>query len=49
MTFELLSDLSIDNIVWLGSAATKIGRQGAVMKVLQLTEKWKYPNFGGKF
>ena len=43
------SDLSIDNIVRLDSADTKIGSQDAVNKVLKLMEKWKYPNFKGKF
>ena len=37
-------DLSIDNTVWLPSADIKIGSQDAVKKVLELTEKWKYPN-----
>ena len=46
---NLGSDLSIDNIVWLGLADTKSGSQNAVKKVLELTEKWKYPNFRGKF
>ena len=46
---NLGSDLSIDNIVRLGSADTKIGSQNAVKKVLELTEKWKYTNFRGKF
>ena len=46
---NLGSDLSIDNIVWLGLADTKIAGQNAVKKVLELTEKWKYPNFRGKF
>ena len=48
-TLNLGSDLSIDNIVRLGSADTKISCQDAVMKVLELTEKWKYPNLTGKF
>ena len=48
-TLNLGSDLSIDNIVRLGLADTKIGSQNAVMKVLELTEKWKYPNLRGKF
>ena len=42
-------DLSIDNTVWLSSADIKIGSQDAVKKELELTEKWKYPNFRGKF
>ena len=46
---NLGSDLSINNIVQLGPADAKIGSQDAVMKVLELTEKWKYPNFRGKF
>ena len=46
---NLRSDLSVGNIVQLGLADTKIGSQDAVMKVLGLTEKWKYPNFRGKF
>ena len=46
---NLSSDLSIDNIVQLGLTDTKIGSQDAVTKVLELTEKWKYPNFRGKF
>ena len=45
---NLGSDLSVDNIVRLGSADTKIVSQDAVRKVLELTEKWKYPNFGVK-
>ena len=39
MTFQSWSDLSIDNIVPLGSNDTKIGSQDAVKKVLELTEK----------
>ena len=39
--WSLGSDLSIDNIVQLGSANTKTGSQDAVKKVLELTEKWK--------
>ena len=46
MTFG--SNLSIDNIVQLGSTDTKIVSQDAVKKVLELTEKWKYPIFTGK-
>ena len=42
-------DLPIDNIVQLGLADTKIGSQNAVKKVLELMEKWKHPNFRGKF
>ena len=38
-----------DSIVWLGSADTKIGSQDAVVKMLELTEKWKYSNFRGRF
>ena len=50
MTFESTYDfrLSIDNIVRLGSAETKTDTDGAVKKVLELTETWKYPNFMGK-
>ena len=47
--FQILVQISINNIVWLGSADTKIASQDAVMKVPELTEKWKYPNFRGKF
>ena len=43
------SDLLIDNIVRLGSADTKVNSQDAVKKVVELMEKWKYPNFRGKF
>ena len=43
------SDISIDNIVRLGSADTKINSQNAVKKVLELTEKRKQPKFRGKF
>ena len=32
------ADLSIDNIVWLDLADTKISSQDAVIKVLELTE-----------
>ena len=46
---NLGSDLSINNIVRLGSADTKVGSQDAVKKVLELTEKWKYLNFRDKF
>ena len=46
---NLGSDLSISNIVWLGLGDTKIDSQDAVKKVLEHTEKWKYPNFSGKF
>ena len=42
-------DLSIDNIVRIGLADTKIDSQDAVKTVLELTEKWKYPNVRGKF
>ena len=42
---NLGSDLSVDNIVWLDLADTKIANQDAVNKMLELTEKWKYPNF----
>ena len=38
---SLDSDLSINNIVRLGLADTKISSQDAVMKMLELTEKWK--------
>ena len=41
---NLGSDLSINNIVRLGSADTKSGSQNAA-KMLELTEKWKYPDF----
>ena len=34
---------------WLDSADTKTTSQDAVNKVLELREKWKYPNFRGKF
>ena len=43
------ADLSINNIVWLGLANTKISSQDAVIKVLELTEKWKYSKFRSKF
>ena len=46
---NLGSDLSIDNIVQLDSADTKIVSQEAAKKVLELMEKWKYLNFRGKF
>ena len=39
----------LSNIVRLGSADTKIGSQNAVKEVLELTKKWKYQNFRGKF
>ena len=42
------SDLSIDNLVRLGSADTRIGSQDSVKKVLEITEKKKI-NFRGKF
>ena len=45
---NLGSDLSVDNIVQLGLAGTKIDSQDDV-KVLELTEKWKYQNLSGKF
>ena len=35
------SDLSIDNLVRLGSADTRIGSQDSVKKVLEITEKKK--------
>ena len=41
---NLGSDVSIDNILQLGSADTKIDSQDAVKKVLELMEKRKYPN-----
>ena len=46
---NLGSDLSINNEVWLDSTDTKIASQDTVNKVLELMEKWKYPNFRGKF
>ena len=46
---NLGSDLSIDNTVWLDLADKKIVSQDPVNNVLELTEKWKYPNFRGKF
>ena len=46
---NLGSDLSVDNEVWLDLTDTKIASQDAVNKVLELMEKWKYPNFRGKF
>ena len=49
MTSNIGSDVSINNIVQLGSADTKIGSQDAVKNVLELKEKWKYPNFRVKF
>ena len=39
----------MDNIVELGSADTKSGSHDTVKKVLELTEKRKYPNFRGEF
>ena len=39
LSSNLGSDLSINNIVPLGSADRKINSQDAVMKVLELTEK----------
>ena len=33
------SDISIDNIVWLGSPDAKIGSQDAVKKVIELIEE----------
>ena len=38
MSLNLGSDLSVDNIVRLGSADTKISSQNAVKEVLELTE-----------
>ena len=49
MTFESWVRSINHNVVQLGSAGTKIGSQDAVKKLLQLTEKGKYPNFSGKF
>ena len=49
MTSSLGSDLSIDNVVRLGSTDTKIDSQGAAKKALELMEKWKYPKLRGKF
>ena len=46
---NLDSDLSIDNIVRLDSADSKIGSQAAVKKVLELRQKWKYKNFSHTF
>ena len=46
MTFDYQLVIWFD---WLGSAETKIDTYGAVKKVLELTETWKYPNFIGKF
>ena len=42
-------DLWIDNMFPLDVADTKIGSQDAVQTVLELTKKWKYPKFRGKF
>ena len=44
-----LLNLGSDNIVQLDSADTKIVSQNAANKVLELMEKWKYPNIRGKF
>ena len=44
---NLGSDQSIDNIVRLGLGDTKIDSLDAVMKMLELKEKWKYPNSRG--
>ena len=46
---NLGSDISIHNIVGLDWTDTKIGGQNALKKVLELTKKWKNPNFRGKF
>ena len=46
---NLASNLSINTIVPLGSADTKIDSQDAAKKVLELTVKWQYPTFRGKF
>ena len=46
---NLGSDLSINNIVRLGLADTKIDTQDAVKKVLEPMEKWKYASLRGKF
>ena len=46
---NLGSDLLIGNIVQLYSADTRIASQDVANKVLELMEKWKYPNFRGKF
>ena len=46
---NLGSDLSVNNIVQLDWSDTKIVSQDAVNKVLELTKKWKYSNFRGKF
>ena len=52
MIFYPLYDFRILVQIYLsirrGLADTKIDSQVAV-KVLELTEKWKYPNFRGKF
>ena len=46
---NLVSDLSIDNIVRLGLTNTKIASQDSLKKVLELMAKWKYPTFRDKF
>ena len=42
-------DLWIDNMFPLDVADTKIGSQDAVKTVLELTKKWSYAKFRGKF
>ena len=46
---NLGSDLLIDNIVRVSSADTKMDSQYAAKKVLELTQKWKYPKFRCEF
>ena len=46
---NLTSNLSSDNAVRLSLGDTKISSQHAVKAMLELTEKWKYPNFRIKF
>ena len=46
---NLGSDLSIDNVVRLDLAYTRIASQDVVNNVLELMEKLKYQNFRGEF
>ena len=45
----ILPPVRLSILVQIDSADTKIASQDAVKKVLELTEKWKYLDFRGKF
>ena len=45
----VLPPVRLSILVQIDSADTEIASQDSVKKVLELTEKWKYLDFRGKF